>query len=601
MSADTSNESLFPIAILIDELRNEEMQTRLASMEKLTTIALALGPERTRDELIPFLTETIYDEDEVLREMAQQLVEFVPLVGGPDYVYCLLPPLEGLASAEETVVRDKAIETLRTLAPHFSPKDMGAHFLPLLKRLATGDWFTSRTSACGLFSVIYRHSPTQVRADLRQTFQQLCNDDTPMVRRAAATRLGEFAQCLEPDALRTCLLPLLTKLAQSDEQDSVRLLAVIAAIECASVMSADEIQTHIIPIIKDAAADKSWRVRYQLADHITELQTTVKPEITAQHLIDVYQLLLKDLEGEVRTAAAGKLKTFALNLSADIRESVIMEKLLPVICEMVHETNLQVKTALAGVIMALAPLLGKENTLDHLLPLFLVLLKDENPDVRLNIISNLEYVNQIMGVTQLSQSLLPAIVELAGDTKWRVRLAIIEYMPLLASQLGLHCFNERLTNLCLGWLVDDVYAVREAAVTNLRKLMDQFGVDWVVSEVVPRLVQLAQDTNYLRRMICLACLQELGESESCKSELLNKHLLPTIIEMGKDPVANVRFKVCQILGKLGPLLDASTIESSVTPSLDILISDGDPDVVFYAQESIQLLRQSQTNEGVFVG
>ena len=30
------------------------------------TIALALGEERTREELIPFLTDTIYDEDEVI-------------------------------------------------------------------------------------------------------------------------------------------------------------------------------------------------------------------------------------------------------------------------------------------------------------------------------------------------------------------------------------------------------------------------------------------------------------------------------------------------------------------------------------------------------
>ena len=106
--------------------------------------------------------------------------------------------------------------------------------------------------------------------------------------------------------------------------------------------------------------------------------------------------------------------------------------------------------------------------------------------VRLNIISNLECVNQVMGIGQLSQSLLPAIVELARDTKWRVRLAIIEYMPLLASQLGLQCFDEQLTALSLNWLIDDVYAVREAAVTNLRKLMDQFGVDWAGSQVVPR-------------------------------------------------------------------------------------------------------------------
>lgn len=592
MNAEMADESLFPIAILIDELRNEDMQTRLASIKKLTTISLALGPERTRNELIPFLTETIYDEDEVLREMAQQLADFVPLVGGPEYVSCLLPPLEGLASAEETVVRERAVETLRSLAPHFSAKDLETHFLPLIKRLSSGEWFTSRTSACGLFSVVYAQSSNSVRGELRQAFVQLCNDETPMVRRAAANRLGEFARCLELDVLRTDILPLLPILAQQDDQDSVRLLGVNASVDFAAVLPTEDVITHVIPVIRGAAEDKSWRVRYQLADHITDLQGAMKPQVAGQHLIDVYQILLKDPEGEVRAAAAGKLKKFASALPPDIQEPVIMKTLLPIIQEMVSETNLQVKTALAGVMMALAPLLGKENTVEHLLPLLLIQLRDENPDVRLNIISNLECVNQIMGITQLSQSLLPAIVELARDAKWRVRLAIIEYMPLLANQLGLQCFNDQLTNLCLGWLIDDVYAVREAAVNNLRKLMDQFGIDWAVMQVIPRLVQLSYDSNYLRRMICLASLQQLGEADSCRPELLQKHLLPTIIQLGDDPVPNVRFKVGQILGKLGILLDSNTIQTSIKPTLIKLESDSDPDVVYYARESSDLLRLS---------
>lgn len=45
-------------------------------MKKLATIALALGEERTRTELVPFLTETIYDEDEVLLALAEQLGSF---------------------------------------------------------------------------------------------------------------------------------------------------------------------------------------------------------------------------------------------------------------------------------------------------------------------------------------------------------------------------------------------------------------------------------------------------------------------------------------------------------------------------------------------
>ena len=48
-------QDLYPIAVLIDELKHDDVSVRLAAIRRLSTIALALGPERTRDELIPFL------------------------------------------------------------------------------------------------------------------------------------------------------------------------------------------------------------------------------------------------------------------------------------------------------------------------------------------------------------------------------------------------------------------------------------------------------------------------------------------------------------------------------------------------------------------
>jgi serine/threonine-protein phosphatase 2A regulatory subunit A len=48
-------ESLYPIAVLIDELKHEDIQLRLNSIRRLSTIAVALGVERSRNELIPFL------------------------------------------------------------------------------------------------------------------------------------------------------------------------------------------------------------------------------------------------------------------------------------------------------------------------------------------------------------------------------------------------------------------------------------------------------------------------------------------------------------------------------------------------------------------
>lgn len=85
-----------------------------------------------------------------------------------DLMFSPQPPLESLATVEETVVRDKAVESLRAISHEHSPSDLEAHFVPLVKRLAGGDWFTSRTSACGLFSVCYPRVSSAVKAELRQ-------------------------------------------------------------------------------------------------------------------------------------------------------------------------------------------------------------------------------------------------------------------------------------------------------------------------------------------------------------------------------------------------------------------------------------------------
>jgi len=69
--------------------------------------------------------------------------------------------------------------------------------------------------------------------------------------------------------------------------------------------------------------------------------------------------------------------------------------------------HLSLVAALASVIMGLAPVFGKESTIEHLLDLFLQFLKDDFPEVRLNIISKLDQVNKVIGVDMLSQSLLP--------------------------------------------------------------------------------------------------------------------------------------------------------------------------------------------------
>lgn len=47
------------IAVLIDELKHEDVAVRVHAIQSLDRIALALGPPRTLAELFPFLQSTL--------------------------------------------------------------------------------------------------------------------------------------------------------------------------------------------------------------------------------------------------------------------------------------------------------------------------------------------------------------------------------------------------------------------------------------------------------------------------------------------------------------------------------------------------------------
>ena len=51
-----------------------------------------------------------------------------------------------------------------------------------------------------------------------------------------------------------------------------------------------------------------------------------------------------------------------------------------------------------------------------------------------------------------------------------------------------------------------MYAIREAATQNLKKLVEKFGVDWAQSAAIPKVLAMSRDQNYLHRMTCLFCV-----------------------------------------------------------------------------------------------
>ncbi|KAI9512485.1 ARM repeat-containing protein [Russula earlei] len=579
-------DEITPIALLMDELRSEDVQLRLNAIRRVSTIALALGPDRAREELIPFLQDSVDDEDEVLLALADELGKsFEEYIGGKEYAYVLLGPLENLSAVEETLVRDKAAESISKIAAILNPQQIEQHYIPLLNRLSHGEWFTSRTSSAALYAPVYSKVSAATQEELRKGFAALGSDDTPMVRRAAAKWLGAFAKNLSKQHILSDGLNIYRRL-QADDQDSVRLLTVEDLVVIAQQLSPAEVKEQLLKQIRQSVSDKAWRVRYMAASHFNALSEAVGVDLVREELVNHYVQLLKDNEAEVRTAAAGQIPGFSKLLEPE----VVIARIVPFVRDLCQDGSQHVRAALANQITGLAPLLGHAPTIDHLLQLFLHLLKDEFPDVRLNIISKLEQVNEVIGIQLLADNLLPAIVELAEDKSWRVRQAIIEYIPLLATQLGKDFFDEQLSSLCMSWLGDTVYSIREAATINLKKLTEVFGVEWARTQIVPKVVTMGSHPNYLYRMTTVQAIGTIAASLNI--DIVCDEIIDALLRLANDPIPNIRFNVARSLEVVATTYGNTRggkelAQQKIVPVLEELMADQDADVRYFASLASQ--------------
>lgn len=634
---DNFNDDLYPLALLMDELKHDDVANRVQAMEKVDTIAMALGPERTINELLPFLNDVAQDdEEEVFAVLATKLGDFIPLIGGHQNCEPLIQILLHLAPIEEPIVRDKAIDSLNKISLELTNDELIKIYLPIIKDLTDGNWFSKRSASCGLYQLVITKVNAQTRLDLLNLYLKLIVDDGPMVRRSAATHLPnvinklteytkEHASNEDPNEVTNSDWEIISQMFQSlinDDQDSVKFLSIdvlIAILDYFHEVNDQSYNSDILINSLKLISDESWRVRYTAADRFNKIaKNFATKEEDLSKLIEPFISLMKDNEGEVRKAVAKQLPDFCklLNNFSDLKP-IILNKILPVINELSQDPQETVRSSLALNITELSSILSKESTIDKLLPVFLNMLKDDFPDVRLNIISNLSIVNETIGINLLTTNLLPAITELAQDSKWRVRLAIIEYIPKLAQQLGEEFFDKELLSLCLSWLWDSVYAIREASVKNLKQISEIFGTEWAEKFVIDKLILIKNNSNtkpinennddtihddnddstninfanFIIRITCVFTITELIPVLDAK--LLTTKVLPFLNDLVGDKVPNIRFNLALSYLKVAEVLksDKDLIKNDILKNLNILANDSDTDVRFFANKSITEINQ----------
>ena len=83
----------------------------------------------------------------------------------------------------------------------------------------------------------------------------------------------------------------------------------------ATTFSHEETRTHLLEMIKKVGNDKSWRVRYIVAEKFVRVIILANAQIAQvsgtktvnDDLLSIFIHLLKDMEAEVKTAAATQI------------------------------------------------------------------------------------------------------------------------------------------------------------------------------------------------------------------------------------------------------------------------------------------------------
>jgi len=165
-------------------------------------------------------------------------------------------------------------------------------------------------------------------------------------------------------------------------------------------------------------------------------------------------------------------------------------------------------------------------------------------------------------------------------------LTVVEQFPVLAEYLNEDFFVEKLNPIYLAWFSDSIYSIREAAINNVKQLAVIFGPQWVVRNVLPKLLGLHTDNNYLHRLTPLFAIVVL--TPVLNNEVIKQHFYPVLVNLSKDKVPNIRMNVAKTLSKVYThVKTVPDINDKFKQLLVDLSRDIDIDVQYYANRGLR--------------
>lgn len=293
-----------------------------------------MTPDKIVSDLIPYLSKLIAtEEDEVLLAISENLNRF-KLYLKEDKFIATFSLFQTLLCADETVVRESTIESLREIIKTLSDDVIYNHILPIIYNINSQENFTGKVSACYMIRMVYPKAGKD-KEKLRNIYFKLCDEDLPLIKRSAVKEFGHLCMVMEKEVVNPDMINYFKKFM--NESDSIRVLLLSSLLQLVKLFQNTDLQRINVQVVVAASDDKSWRVRHELAKLFPQLIDGFGTQIN--ELLPTFANLIKDSETEVKISALEGLATVIKSVSSE----KVTVCIIPAILSLSNESSPYVK------------------------------------------------------------------------------------------------------------------------------------------------------------------------------------------------------------------------------------------------------------------
>ncbi|XP_072218975.1 serine/threonine-protein phosphatase 4 regulatory subunit 4 [Leuresthes tenuis] len=445
---------------------------------------------------------------------------------------------------------------------------------PLLYQNQMSHCVQARLASCRILGkVACKFDSHIVKKELLPLARSLCQDVESEVRACMCRQLENIARSLGMDETRTELLPELVELA-GDEESSVRLATFDTIINLMEMMDGDD-QLHVLVPMVMAVCDAASQVdeavmtslSFQFGKLCSSLAGSLSDEQKSRFLEKFKLLCVSGLQTEGNPPDGNNEFTLircncCYNLPAMlvfVDSAHFLSELYPLFSGLCNDPEVIVRQSAAATFHQVVKLLGSNVHLVH--KELLLLLQDNTLEVLDALMNHLEETLEVVlsrgenlaldnRLPELLAALLVAEQRVGCSLRWRLHEKLLQRYSCLARLLPGELLHQSFCpRIFILLTTNKVLPVQKEAARTFCTFLRYNRKQEQRQEMMERLIQgLALGRSYWNRLRFLDICEVATEIFSRK--YFNKHFLIPALELVHDPVANVRYKLCQLLPRL---------------------------------------------------